>query len=198
MRKTHGLSGSPTFRVWCEMRRRCSDPKRNNYARYGGRGISVCPAWLGVGWFLNFLADMGERPPGHSLDRVDNDGDYTPDNCRWATLEQQGRNKRNSTALTFAGETHTLVAWAEKTGIPPYTLRNRLRRGDSPARILDPQPHHGQGEAHPLAKLKPKDVLEIRARYARGDVLQRELAEVFGVTRRTVGDIVGRRSWRHL
>jgi hypothetical protein len=83
---------SDTYRSWHGMRQRCSDPKQENYKYYGGRGITVCDRWQS---FENFLADMGERPEGTSIDRYpDNDGNYEPGNCRWATRSQQQHNKR--------------------------------------------------------------------------------------------------------
>lgn len=81
-----------TYRIWCAMRARCQYPSINGYADYGGRGITVCDRWRED--FRNFLADMGECPPGLSIDRVDNDGNYEPGNCRWATSLEQRRNQR--------------------------------------------------------------------------------------------------------
>lgn len=93
----HGYVGTPTYHTWSGMRARCTNPKNKEYARYGGRGITVCEQW---DHFVNFLADMGEKPPGTSIDRIDNAGNYEPGNCRWATAHEQRMNQRpRGTAL---------------------------------------------------------------------------------------------------
>jgi hypothetical protein len=92
----HGYSHTAIHRVWSAMLRRCSNPNTADYPRYGGRGIKVCDRWQGRDGFVNFLADMGEKPKGLTLDRIDNEGDYEPENCQWATPSKQARNRRNS------------------------------------------------------------------------------------------------------
>jgi hypothetical protein len=125
---------APEYRAWTQMRSRCSDASRVDYKDYGGRGISVCSRWDS---YELFLADLGRRPsPLHSLDRKDNDGDYTPSNCWWATRAAQSRNKRNVVRLTFLGVSMCVTDWARYLGLPKSTLHNRLHNGWSVEQAL--------------------------------------------------------------
>lgn len=118
---------SPTYHSWRAMRVRCNNPAAPKYADYGGRGIKVCPEWDAS--FEAFLADMGVRPPGQSLDRIDNDGDYTPENCRWATRSQQNRNMRITPYLTYRGKRIAAADLAEMLGISTHGLKHRAKAG---------------------------------------------------------------------
>ncbi len=124
---THGMSNSPEFSSWAAMKSRCNNPNDSSYARYGGRGITICKEWNS---FANFYADMGDRPSlQHTLDRFpNNDGNYEPSNCRWGTGEQQGNNKRTTKWLTFNGKTQSLTMWARELHIKTVTLQTRIDR----------------------------------------------------------------------
>lgn len=122
-----------TYGSWVQMRSRCNDPGANGYARYGGRGIKVCSRWDS---FDEFLADMGERPLGCSIDRIDCDGNYEPSNCRWATGAQQRNNTSRTRRLSFRGETHSIAEWSALTGLSQTCIRARLRRGWTVERSL--------------------------------------------------------------
>lgn len=134
---THGKSQSATYRSWAKMKARCTNPKAKEFVNYGGRGIQLCDRWYE---FENFLADMGERPEGKTLDRIDNEGNYEPSNCRWATWAQQSMNKRNTRNFTLDGETLHLNEWAARWGLPRATLIHRLERGWSFERALKTPP----------------------------------------------------------
>lgn len=113
------------YHAWYDMVRRCTDPKCPNFQWYGARGIAVCERWK---TFANFYADMGE-PNGLYLDRLDNDGNYEPGNCRWVTLKESLRNRRNTCLVTHGGRTQTIAAWAEETGVRSGLIYARLRLG---------------------------------------------------------------------
>ncbi len=122
------------WKVWNKMIARCRDSNDKAFPRYGGRGIKVCDRWLE---YLNFISDMGRRPTaGHSIERKDNDGNYEPGNCRWATKQEQANNRRTNRLITANGITATLADWQRKTGIHQLTIRARLVRGWSEQRAV--------------------------------------------------------------
>jgi len=118
---------SKTYKSYSGMKSRCYNPKLLKYKNHGGREITVCERWLGEDGFANFLSDMGERPADMTLDRLDNNGDYTPDNCRWATYLEQNNNTRFNKLLNFSDENHTLAEWGRKLGVDRRTINARLR-----------------------------------------------------------------------
>lgn len=127
----------PEYSCWEGMRRRCFSPRDRRYASYGGRGITVCERWAAS--FEAFLADVGPRPSAqHSLDRKDNNGNYEPGNCRWATRIEQQNNRRCTRELTLNGETKPLTQWAREAGLPRSVLITRVKRGWPSERLLAP------------------------------------------------------------
>ncbi len=123
-RTTHGMKHSKIYSVWCGMKTRCLNPNALSYKHYGGRGVLICNEWLD---FENFYDDMGECPEGHTLDRIDNNGNYELNNCRWATKEQQDSNKQNSRFVTYKGITKTIAQWERLYNMPQNLLRGRLK-----------------------------------------------------------------------
>jgi hypothetical protein len=135
----HGQAHSKSriYRIWLGIHNRCTCPTNTSYPNYGARGIYVCERWSGRDGFINFVNDMGPRPsPQHSVERKENNGPYSPENCFWATRKQQGRNKRNNRLLTVGTETMPLSAWAERTGLSRSVIKARLRLGWSHERAL--------------------------------------------------------------
>jgi hypothetical protein len=188
---THGASGTPEHSIWCGICARCSNPSHKQYADYGGRGIFVCARWSGENGFAHFLADMGPRPSSkHSVDRKDNNGPYSPDNCRWATQKEQNRNTRQNTVLRFNGAEMCVADWADATGISQSVIRRRLKLGWSVEKALKTQ-------VGSSLKLNAVYVLQIRALASSG-VPDSEIGRQFGVSSVMVGLIRRRRLWKHV
>ena len=141
--RTHGAYGTPLHTRWLSMLSRVTNPnQQRTWANYGGRGITVCDRWRK---FENFAEDMGPTfVPGLELDRIDNDGGYEPGNCRWATLKEQARNRRNNRRVEVDGLTLTAQEWGERLGINPDNIRRRLRDGWSVERALEPGDGRGR------------------------------------------------------
>lgn len=122
----HGLSTSETYHIWHGIKQRCLDKNYPNYRDYGGRGITVCKRWMK---FEGFLADMGPRPAGKSIDRINNDLGYSPENCKWSTRREQARNTRRNIKVEINGETKVIADWEIELGITKGLVSGRLRRG---------------------------------------------------------------------
>ena len=124
---THGESKTRLYSVWCGMRERCQNPNSKEYLRYGGRGIFVCSEWNNYEVFRDWALSHGYAP-NLSIDRKDNNGHYTPENCRWATAKEQANNTRRTRFIEFAGERHSVSEWARRLGINQSTLSMRLNK----------------------------------------------------------------------
>jgi hypothetical protein len=149
----HGLhtraNRHPLFDVWRSMRRRCYNRKTHNWHLYGARGIAVCERWRKS--FAAFVEDMGPRPSGgYTIERRDNNGNYTPENCYWATMKTQSNNRRNNRAFEHGGRTLTLSQWAEVARIKNATISERLKRGWPFAKAITVKPdtrYHAKAHA---------------------------------------------------
>ena len=134
--RTHGQKGTSLYSTWCTIKTRCSNPRSPDYPRYGGRGIGMWPEWRAsfAAFHAYILAHLGERPPGQTLDRIENDRGYEPGNVRWATVAEQTRNRggrRSNRLVTFEGQALCLADAAKAAGLPITTVYNRLKRGMS-------------------------------------------------------------------
>lgn len=123
---THGMCGHPLYATWRAMRERCLNPKNPSYKNYGARGITVCPKWRDN--FAAFVADMGERPPGMTVERIDNAKGYFPDNCKWATRSEQTRNTRKNINVTVGATTMCVTDWRTAIGVSRSAFAERVAR----------------------------------------------------------------------
>jgi hypothetical protein len=136
----HGMTGTPEYFAWNNMLMRCLLEDRKDAHRYKDHGVTVCERWLS---FANFFADMGRKPsPKHKIDRIDNNGNYEPSNCRWATKQEQCRNRSTTRNLTFQGKTMCIREWSKVTGIKRQTIQQRLKNGWSVEDTLTKPAHH--------------------------------------------------------
>ena len=136
--KLHGGKGEHLYEVWCTIKQRCLNPNNKNYAYYGGRGITICGEWLNnYPAFKKWAIENGYKDNGElSIDRIDNDGNYEPNNCRWVDRITQANNKSNNIIITYNGKSQTLQKWSEETGIKADTLYYRYHIGKTPEEIF--------------------------------------------------------------
>lgn len=190
------------------MIRRCYITTSHNYRYYGARGISVCQAWRDS--YAAFLAHIGTRPSDkHSLDRIDNDGNYEPGNVRWATYTEQNRNNRNNTVVTVGTETKVLTAWADDLGVSQQLVSARVHSGwDAEEAVTTPKVastdrEYGRtvdrlpGSGHPNHKLTEDEVVAARAERAKGARVI-DLADEYGVSKSTMSTALRGLAWKHV
>lgn len=177
------MSDKKLLGVWRSMHNRCYNRSQASYKNYGGRGIAVDACWHGADGYKQFLADMGPCPEGGTLERIDNDANYGPANCRWATRAEQAKNKRNNRFITANGTTRTLSEWARELGCKHAAILYRIRRGMSEQdAVLTPIPQR------PNSKLGAEDALFVRANYP--TMTAQALATHLGVSKKTVLNII--------
>ena len=134
--RTHGMSNTSEFNIWSKIKERCTNPNVRAWKYYGGKGITLCERWLK---FEYFYADMGPRPsPEHSVDRVDCTKGYSPDNCRWATHEEQANNRTNNVRITRDGITKTMKQWASELGVTYSVVKERRLSGVPDSELFAP------------------------------------------------------------
>jgi hypothetical protein len=169
--------------VWRAMHNRCYNKSQASYVNYGGRGIAVDACWHGSEGFKRFLSDMGPCPEGGTIERINNDGNYGPSNCRWATRAEQSRNRRNNRFLTANGQTKTLKDWANQLGCNSAAILYRLKKGmPEQEAVTMPIPER------PNSKLEAKDALFVRKNYP--TMTAQALATKLGVSKKTVLNII--------
>lgn len=136
--RTHNMTESPEFNIWSMIKNRCTNPNCNRHQFYKDKGVKVCERWLGAEGFQHFIEDMGPRPgPNYSIDRIDNDGDYCKENCRWATKKEQSNNQSRNLLLEYKGKITTLALWCDELGLDYKRTWKRLQLGWSVSRAFE-------------------------------------------------------------
>jgi len=175
--------------VWRSMHNRCYKSSQASYENYGARGIFVDDAWHGAGGYKRFVEDMGDKPDGATIERINNDGPYSPRNCRWATRSEQSRNKRNNRWITANGETKTLRDWANQLGCNPAAILYRIKSG-----MAENEAVTKPAQKRPNSKLNEANVLYIRNTYPAKTM--QCIADELGVSKKTVMNIVHGRIYK--
>jgi hypothetical protein len=151
MKKTHGKSSdrkagvgqASIYKIWNNMKQRCTNPNNPRYADYGGRGITVCDRWMD---FNNFIADVGDRPANLTIDRIDNDKGYEPNNVRWVSKADNNRNSRRCVMVTIDGVSKPINVWCKENGIPYVTCKQRRRNGWDIVKAVSTPPRQMKGK----------------------------------------------------
>ena len=184
------MAGSKIYNCWNRMKRRCLNPKNKDFKHYGGRGITVCEEWKDFQKFYEYVSQLphfGEK--GYSIDRIDVNGNYEPGNVRWADKYTQSRNRRNINLIEFDGELVTLTEISKRTGISLQTLYSRFQAGDRGEKLVRPNIGH--------AKINKTDAQKIRALYATGKYLEKDIAAMYEIQQVTVSAIITNKTWKN-
>ena len=166
----HGLAGTRIYSCWKQMHQRCYNPENQSFPYYGGRGIGVCHRWNSV---FNFLEDMGHPPKGMSIDRKDNDADYSPENCHWVNQEAQNSNTRRNRYVVWDGREQTIKAWAKELDLNPRAISERLRRGWTIERALTTPTPRSYQEGRDIHKASAKACWDANGARYRANALAR-------------------------
>jgi len=193
---THGYTGTKVYNTWTTMKQRCNNPNNSKYYAYGGRGITLCERWSN---FENFLNDMGEPPTEkHSIDRIDNDGNYEPSNCRWAEIHIQANNTRNNLFIEYQGKVKTLSQWCLEKNIVYSKALHRYNKGYNISTILEDRDifrEDLQGCKNKRAKFDKKGIIKIILLYNAG-VSITKLAKKYQVDFMTIKKILTGASYK--
>lgn len=183
----------PEYRIWANIVQRCTNPKRREYHRYGGRGITLCQEWRKS--FATFLAHIGERPSKkHSIDRINNNKGYEPGNVRWATSKEQSRNQEKTLLITAKGKTLCLTEWAHETGIPLVTIHSRIRKLGWSGEKAVTVPQRGRGFN---SSLTDEQIFQVHQLCESG-MQQKEIAKRFSTTPNVINRVVSGKTHKHL
>lgn len=185
-------TASPTYSSWLSMKSRCADLENINY---GGKGVRVCSRWESS--FQEFLRDMGERPYGCTIDRIDSEGDYEPGNCRWSSSKEQAANRSNNIYVEIDGDILLITEAAKAFGVAVSTICRRYSEGLRDRELVDNRNRNylRTGEKCSSAKLKEKDVITIKSLLRSGDKVT-QIANIYRVSSATISDIKAGRTWR--
>lgn len=153
-------NGTRLYGIWVGMKTRCNNPKRKDYSYYGGKGIRVCEEWTNSYLLFKDWALSNGYAEDLTLDRIQSDKDYSPDNCRWVNRQEQSRNLASNVRLTLYGITKTMNEWSELCGLDRHTIHNRLDRGWSVEKTLTTVPHNSKKERREMTAKKIQAVLE--------------------------------------
>ncbi len=185
---------SPTYSTWISMIARCTRESNDNYKYYGAKGIGVCDSWLNS--FSCFLSDMGERPEGRTLDRVDGTKGYTKSNCRWATSKEQSINKSSTNVIVFKGKEMTLCDISSEYNIPKTTVYRRYKQGVRGDNLISKENRNKliKGEMKSNSKINKIIAGDIRKLILKG-LTNKDISDIYNISTSLVSDIKNNKAW---